>query len=209
MVVTGSATLQVSPDCADLTMTVSGNAMRPGAAVDIARKRQDALLAAFKKRGVEDGDMKLSTMSVSPEYEWTGNRQIFKGYTARITLSVTTKNFDELAPLMETGADAGATEMTSQFRRSDLEELKKQVREKALIAAKEKAAQTAKTLGIDLGRVSGVSEQGAGYLYTNTYFPQVANFKDVMSEGTVAHLGGEMQPLTLDITVTYDLPEAA
>jgi len=87
MTVTGSATIQVAPDCADLTMTVSANASKQGAAVDAARKRSSDLVAAIKKLGLEDGDLKLSTMSIEPIYEWIGNRNVFKGYTARIVLT--------------------------------------------------------------------------------------------------------------------------
>jgi uncharacterized protein YggE len=209
MVVTGSATLQVSPDCADLTMTLIGEASRPGAAVDKARARQDAMITALRKLGIEDADLKLSTMSVSPSYEWIKDRNVLKGYIARITVTATTKRFEKLGPMMEAGADAGVTEMVSQFRRSDLDELKKKVREQALLAAKAKAQQSATTLELDLGRVSGVSEGSQSYMYSNMYFPRVANSVDTLNDTVAAVLGGELQPLTLEVTVTYDLARSA
>jgi uncharacterized protein YggE len=207
MVVTGTATLQVSPDCADLTMTLSARAPRPGAAVEQVRGRQDALIAALRKLGVEDGDLKLSTLSVLPEQEWIEQRPVFKGYSARITIIATTHKFDQLGALMEAGAAAGVTEMASQFRRSDLDKLKKQVREQALVAARDKARQNASVLGIELGRVTGVAEQSNSYLYANAYFPRVANSVETAGAPSGPSIGGELQPLTLDVTVTYDLPE--
>jgi uncharacterized protein len=206
MVVTGTATIQVAPDCADLNMTITGTAMRPGAAVDHARKKQSELFSKLKELGVEDGDLKLSTMNVSPEYEWVGNRNVFRGYSARITLTVTTKNFDQLGPLMEAGADAGVTEMASQFRRSDLDSLRKQVREQALLSAKDKAKQTATTLEIHLGKVSGVAETPNGYLFSNEYFPRSVTLADAQTAPeNIMKIAAELQPLTLEITVTYDL----
>jgi len=204
MTVTGSATIQVAPDCADLTMTVTANASKQGAAVDAARKHASDLVAAIKKLGLEDGDLKLSTMSIDPVYEWIGNRNVFKGYTARIVLTATTKDFAQLGPMMEAGADSGATEISSSFRRSDLEALKKQVREQALLAAKDKAKQTATVLGISLGKVSGVNENSGSYMYTNQYFPRAVAF-DATTEDNLAKVAAELQPLTMDIQVTYDL----
>lgn len=206
MTVTGTATMQIAPDCADLTMTLTGESMRPGPAVDKVRKQQDALLAALRKLGLEDSQLKLSTLGIEPVYEWTQSKQIFKGYAARITLTATTKQFEQVGPMMEAGADAGATNISSQFRRSDLDDIKRKVREQALLAAKAKAEQTASTLGISLGKVAAVNEASASYLYSNAYFPRVANMTvNDTSAPAVVSLGAEMQPLTLDISVTYDL----
>jgi uncharacterized protein YggE len=128
-----------------------------------------------------------------------------------MTITATTKKFDQIASMMEAGANAGATSMSSQFRRSDLPELKKKVREMALRAAKEKAELTAKTLGISLGRVTSIAETPAGYMWGATYFP---NF--VVNEAAQAPaasqnvtLGGALQPLTLDVQIGFELAKSA
>lgn len=209
MVVTGTATLQVSPDCADLVMTLEGKAPRPGAAVERVRKQQDQLILALRALGIEDGDLKLSTMSIDPVYEWRNNTQVFMGYTSRIVITATTRKFDQLGAMMEAGADAGVVHMSSLFRRSDLDDLKQKVREMALLAARDKAQQSAKVLGIELGHVAAVAEDGQSYLYSNYYFPSpVANAMESDSR-VVANIGGELQPLTLNVTVTYDLARDA
>jgi uncharacterized protein YggE len=203
LVVTGSATLQVSPDCADLTMTMSARSMKPGEAVNEVHAKQAALLAALHKLEVADADLKLSTLSIQPEYEYTFGQNVLKGYNARVTITVTTKKFDQIGALMEAGGNAGVTEMSSQFRRSNLDELKKQVRDMALQAARDKAKQTATALGIVLGTVTGVSEESSGYLYSNAYFPSNSSGSVNDSPATLA---AEMQPLQLQISVTYELP---
>jgi uncharacterized protein YggE len=205
LVVTGTATLQVSPDCADLTMTVTATAPRPGAAVEQVRARQAALVAALRRRGAADADLALSTVSIAPHVEWIEQRSVAKGYDARITITVTTRKLDQIAALMEAGADAGVTEMTSQLRRSDLETLRAKVREQALLAARDKARRTAATLELDLGRITAVAEQSPSPLYSGAYVPRVANV--VTAEAAAGQpLAGEAQALTLDVTVTYDLP---
>jgi uncharacterized protein YggE len=103
---------------------------------------------------------------------------------------------------MEAGSEAGAIQMSSQFRRSDMPELKKKVRDMALAAAKEKAKQTAGALEIELGRIVSVGENVGGAMWNQAYFPQNAAARDNSSGGT---LGGTMQNLSLDVTIGYQL----
>ncbi len=128
-----------------------------------------------------------------------------RGYVASVTVTATTKSFGKIGSMMEVGADAGATSMSSQFRRSDLAELKKKVRDMALAAAKDKAKQTAGALGIDLGHIVSVAENVGG-MWNQAYFPQVSNAMEVRAApSTGVALGGTLQPLTLDITIGYEL----
>jgi len=207
MSVTGSATLEVAPDCADLTMTISADGGKPGAATAAVKAREQALLAALVKLGVETTDIKLSYLSLEPVYAETEHgfsSSRIVGYRAAVTVTVTTKSFDKIAEIMETGANAGATSMSSQFRRSDLPELKKKVREMALAAAKDKAAQTAKTLGIELGRIVSVNENAGGYMWNAQYFPNAVMTADKVQQ-TAISIGGAMQPLQLDVTIGFEL----
>ncbi|HTL38589.1 MAG TPA: SIMPL domain-containing protein [Kofleriaceae bacterium] len=206
MVVNGQATLEVSPDCADLTITLTSDSIRPGAATKDLEAKKQALIAALKKVGVETADVKLSTLSLDPIYEPNpdGWAQIkVHTYRAQVTVTATTRDFGKIADILDAAGNAGASSMSTQFRRSDLAALKKQVRENALEAAKEKAEQTAKALGIKLGRITSVAENAGGYMWNATYFPQVANSVNVRDSGVA--LGGSLQPLTLDVTIGFEL----
>lgn len=210
MTVTGTATLEVSPDCADLTMTIVADGAKPGVATSGVQAKQQRIIDALKKLGVEPSDMKLSMLSLNPIYEpnpegWAQLK--VRTYRAEITITVTTKQFDKIGGIMEAGADAGVSTMSTAFRRSDLPELKKKVRAMALAAAKDKAKQTADALGISLGRVVSVAENQGGQMWSNYYFPQVANSMEVSGTSAVA-LGGSLQPLTLDITIGFELAKA-
>jgi uncharacterized protein YggE len=123
---------------------------------------------------------------------------------AEITVTATTHKFEQLGDMMDAGGNAGATQMSSAFRRSDLPALKKKVRDMALAAARDKAKQTADALGIKLGRIVTVAETTNGMMWGNAYFPQVANEVRTASTPT-ASIGGTLQPLTLDVTVGYEL----
>ncbi len=204
MTVTGSATLDVSPDCADLTMTLTAENLRPGIATSTVNALETTLVAALATRGVSPQDMKLSLLSLAPLYDSYPAK--IRTYQARITVTATTRDFAKIAPLMELGADSGATEMASNFRRSDLPALKKKVRDMALAAAQDKAKQTAAALGIPVGRVVAVSESVGGSMWNREYFPQNAAS---INDASGATLGGTLQPLSLDVTIGYQLAPKA
>ena len=211
LVISGSATMEVSPDCADLLLTITGKGMRPGVAVDQLKERQQAVIAALKKLGVEGSDIKLSMMGIDPVYEWINDRNVLRGYSARIVLTATTKKFDLVGPMLEASADAGITEMSTRFRRSDLAELRKKVREQAMAAAREKAKTTASALGVDLGRVLAFNEGNQSYLFANEYFRASATAEAQTKDRAdwVTGIAAELQPLTIEVSVTYELPETA
>jgi uncharacterized protein YggE len=208
LTVTGTATLEVSPDVADMSMTVFGEGARPGEAAAIARKKQAQLIDGLAKIGIETKDLKLSHLRLDPVYAdrstlWSSDR--ITGYRAQITVSATTTKLDQLDAIMEAGANAGAGSMSSQFRRSDLPELKKRVRDMAVSAAKDKAAQTAKALGIELGAVVSVSE-GTGHAFERNV-NMVSNEYARGETGT--GLGGTAQSLSLEVTVAFELAKRA
>lgn len=205
MTVNGQATIEVSPDCADLTITLGSDHINPGTAVKSLETKKLALIAALQKIGIETGQVKLSFLHLDPIYApnpegWATLK--VRTYRARLTLTATTKDFGKLGDMMDAAATAGATNMSSAFRRSDLPEQKAKVRDMALAAAKAKAQQTASTLGIKLGRITAVAENAGGYMWSSQYFPNAAMSMD--SSANVA-LGGSLQPLTLDVSVTFEL----
>jgi len=196
MTITGTATLDISPDCADLTMTIDAEDGKPGAATQSAQRKEQAVIAALEKAGVAEKDLKLSTLQLYPVYD---ANNVIRDYRAAITVTATTHDFDQIATLMDIGANAGASQLSSQFRRSDMDALKQKVRDMAIAAAKAKAQQTAKDLGIPLGHIVSVSEHTGGEMWGNAYFPQ-------NNAARTGGIGGELQSLTLDVTIGYELP---
>ena len=211
MTVTGQATLEVSPDCADLTITIAADNIKPGHAAKQLEAKRLILIGALQKLGVEVADIKLSNLELDPIYEpneegWATLE--VRTYRAQMTVTATTKDFSKIADMMDAAASSGAKSISNQFRRSDLPELKKKVRDMALTAAKDKAKQTADALGIKLGRITAVAENQAGLMWQHTYFPQVSNAMETRNTTSPVVLGGSLQPLTLDVTISYELPKA-
>lgn len=203
MTVSGTATLEVSPDCFDLVMEVNAEAATPGLAVRMVQTKQAAVLSALTHIGVGGPDVRLSQLTLAPVYEpqVAGAPPRVRGYRGEIVVTATSRKLDKIGEVMDVGASAGVTQMSSGFRRSNLPELKSRVRDMAVAAARAKAKQLVDDAGAKLGRVVSIAEGGGT---PNWYGGQVSNSVEVRSNG-VAAVDGAMQSLTLEVTIGYEL----
>lgn len=198
MTVGGTATLEAVPDVADVRATVAVDAPSPVEAARAVRGRQGATTAALVAAGVAGSDVSLSSLGLDPVTDReTG---AVARYRASIDLTVSVRDFDRLAPLLELLGQQGATTVSTSFRVSDLPALKARVRRDAAAAAQTKARELAAALGVELGPVRAVTETpGDGWSWNGAY----ANF--VSREAVPGGTHGNLQPISLTIHVTYDL----
>jgi uncharacterized protein len=204
MAVTGTATLEVSPDCADVTFTLATEALVPGPSIKQLEGKKLATIAALTQLGVASSDLKISSLRLDPLYDYPErSRPRLRGYQAQLTVVASTKDFSRIAGITEAVATAGAVGFKVDYRRSDIAELKKRVRAMALAAAQDKAKQIADTLGLKLGAVVSVAENAGGVMWRNTYFPSPNAQQTIDPSSPV--IGGMLEPLTLDVTIGYEL----
>jgi len=198
LVVGGSATLQAVPDVADVRATLAVEAASAVEATRQVSQIQSAAAAALEAAGVAPGDLSLSSLGLEPVlHPKTG---AIVRYRAAIDVTAVTRDFDQLAPLLEVLGGQGATHVATTFRVSDLPALKARVRREAAAAAQAKARELADVLGIELGAVRSVSESpGDGWSWNGSY----ANA--VVTEQAPGATHGNLQPITLTINVAYDL----
>lgn len=198
LTVVGTAQLDVEPDTAEVHVTLSATAARPGEAVKAVRARQALLDAKLAPVGLEPRDISLSQMLISPVWDYPANR--VKAYEAAIQVTAQTRDFDKLGPLMDAAADAGATNLRTRFR-ADLTAIKKKVRDMAIAAARDKATQMAGGLGVTLGKITAISETTDGAWMPNMY---VNAFESQPGQGG-GRTSPELQPAILSVSVTYTI----
>jgi uncharacterized protein YggE len=203
LTVTGSATLEISPDCVDIAMEVSAEAAAPGLAARAAQAKERTVLGALGKIGVAGTDVRLSQLMLNPVYDRDASLRV-RAYQAAIAVTATTCKLDRISELMDVGATAGVVRMWSSFRRSNLPELKTRVRDMAVAAARAKAKQLADDVGAKLGRVMSVVEASGSSGCWGAGGSQLSNMVEVRSNGS-ASVEGALQPLTLEVTLGYEL----
>jgi uncharacterized protein YggE len=198
--ITGTATLDVSPDYLDVHMVVTSDDKSPKSAVTALRAKQARLLKGLHDAGVLDADVKTSQLTLSPTYDEKGR---FTGYQAMMSAVASTKDFDKAGDLLELAATAGATNIATGYHRSDVAELKEKVRTMAIEAARSKAEGSAKLLGVRLDALAAVNEAGGVYTgdgsgVSNTYLAD-------HNTGERLGVNPSSAPLTITVTLTYEI----
>lgn len=211
--VEGIATLDVPPDRVEVTLRLEARHARPTPAAAELEHRAAKLHLRLKTTGVPAGDIGVAFTAISPEYRYESGQSRIVGYIASTTYRVTLGDPKAVARVLEAGTDSGVMTAYTSFRSSKMPEMKKRVREMALGAARDKAQQIARSLGVTLGQVLTASEgahasyQGSRYAWGGA---AVSNVHGAVTQAHQTAGGGTTEaglpshiPLHLTMAVTY------
>lgn len=165
MVVQGTGKVTVAPDIAKVNLGIqeSGNSLKT--VQDSVNKKSQSLVSQLKKLGIADRDIKTTSYSVYPNYDFSANPQRINGYSVSINYEVTVRNFDKVNDVLATATSFGANIVggVSFDLSDDLKNQKTQeARNDAVKEAKQKAEGLAKAAGVTLGKIINVSEEEIG-----------------------------------------------
>lgn len=170
--VSGNVTKTVTPDKADITISVetldkSASKSQSDNAV-LAQKVRDALKAA----GIDDKDIKTVGYYLNEEYKWnkvTEESEVV-GYRTSNTIQVTVRDLTKTGSVIDAATQAGANRVTGvsfSLSQAKEDELRMQALQEASANAKAKATNMASGLGITLGTVYSASENSS---YSMPYY---------------------------------------
>ncbi|HLX33707.1 MAG TPA: SIMPL domain-containing protein [Candidatus Limnocylindrales bacterium] len=197
--VSGTGSVIISPDIADLRLGVVSTASTVKAARQAAATAMTAVIASLKKLGIDDKDIQTSILSLQPSYDYTyqTNPPKVTGYTLSNSIAVTVRNLDNVGDAIDGALAAGATSLDGvDFRVDDQTAADKQARQSAMADAKAKAQALADAAGVSITGVSSISEQVAPVPYPVYYGAAAAGAPDAKSVPT------PVQPGTNEIDVT-------
>lgn len=209
LTVTGTATLEVTPNVADVTLELTATAPSPRAAVAKLRGREEAMRKNLSDEGMAAEDVAVSRLTLGPTSRWDAarERQIPTGYEARLRVSVATEDFAQIPGIVEAGANAGVSTSSTTFRNSEMSALKRQVREMALDAAKAKAQQFGTSLELGHMRVVAVSEAPSGLAWSAYGLDNAVATANIVGFAAAAPgpVQAETLPLQLTVSIGYEL----
>lgn len=164
LIVTGIGTASVAPDVARVEVGVESRASTAQAAADATNKKQAAIIAALKAKGIEAKDLQTTNYNLFVEHSSNPNDQnTVTGYRASTTVRVTVRQIDQVGAVLDAAVGAGANQVFGiTFGLNDSEPLLGKARDNAILNAKAKADAMAKTAGIKLGKILNISESFAG-----------------------------------------------
>jgi len=154
------------PDMATVQLGVEVEADTISAAIEQSNQRVDRVRQAVLGRGIAATDIQSTNFNVWPEDVYdpqTGQTTGIRTYHVDSTLQVKVRDIGQISQIIQTGLDAGATNIWGlTYGIDDSATLEAEARTKALEDAADRAQQLASTLGVTLGDPIAVSELVGG-----------------------------------------------
>ncbi len=161
--VTGTGHVTIAPDRYSFNVGVQTQAASVEDAVNENNTKTAAVLAALKKAGATEQEIRTSGFSIYPQQDFTqGQMPRITGYQVSNNISVTRKQIGDTGKLLQAAISAGVNTASGiQFEVSDPARGRDQGLKAAYADARAKAALLASAAGRTLGRALAITEGGA------------------------------------------------
>ncbi len=158
---TGAVTLV--PDVARVGLGVTVTKPTVKAARDAAGTAMNAIIASLKALGIDDKDIKTTSIDLSPQYSNASPAKIV-GYRMSQQLQVTVRDLDKAGDVVDTATAKGATDVNGLwFEVADPAKAMDEARADAIAKARTSAGAMASAAGVTLKGVVSISESSAYY----------------------------------------------
>jgi uncharacterized protein YggE len=202
---TGSGSASAQTDQATVNLGVQTNSLEASDAIRENADLMSAVIEAVKALGVSEEDIVTTSYSVYPEYDWTDEGRVFRGFRVSNLVQVTVKNLDFVGEVIDEAADAGANQINGiSFGLSDSkrEELKINAYVAALTDAQDKAKVIADTLGLSITGVQSVTEYSYSPARTYRYEEAVA-FEDMAGTSAPTPIVSGELSVTVSVHIVF------
>ena len=150
-----------TPDIATVDLGMTTQSASVATALKQNNQKINDLITQLKQTGVPTVDIQTSQFDVSPNYDYSNNKQTITGYTASQSVTVKIRNLDLISNVLDDAGAIGANQVSGlNFTIDNPETLQAAARAKAIADAMSKATVLEKQLGITLTRVVNFSENG-------------------------------------------------
>ena len=200
--VVGTATREVEPDRATLSVGVTTERANPAEAMNENAKAAKAIVDAIEATGVERRDIRTSTLSLSPVYTQGSatTPSIIRSYRASNQVSVTLRKIDAVGALIGKLAEKGVTNISGpSFEVSSADKIVDELRAEAAKNARRKAEMLAAALDVKVGRVLDVRTGDAPVEMAR---PRMMAMK---AAAVAPPIEGGTQTLGADVTVSFEI----
>ncbi len=204
--VSGTGRSTVTPDRFTFTVGVQTVGQTVDQAVNENNARVAAVVAALKKAGAKDTEIRTSNFAIWPQQDYTqGKLPRILGYQVSNTVAVTKKEVAEAGKLLQVAVNAGVNQSSGlQFEVSDPARGRGEGMTAAFQDAKAKATLLAAAAGRSLGRALTINEggQSAPPPYPMPVMAMRAESAQAISDIPVE---SGSQDMTYSVTVTFEL----
>ena len=197
--VTGTGTVNGTPNQLTLSMGVQVNAGSVEGALQQANQAISSVTAALKARGVAASDIQTSGLSIQPNFR--SNSSTPDGYGVSEYLTATLRHISTAGAQIQAATQAGGNVVTIDGISLDLTDtsnLLARARAAAVADARHKAAQYASAIGQPLGPVVSITDQAQAQP-----FPFYGQAASAAPRSSSVPISPGTQQLSVSITVVY------
>ncbi len=162
--VVGEGEKAVQPDMAILSLSVMREAPTARAALDASNEAIAAVIAAMKSAGIAERDLQTAGLQINPRYDYVarqdgGQEGKLAAYQVTNTLSVRVRDIAKTGELLDQAVTQGVNQGGSvTFTNDDPSATITEARTRAVKDAIEKAKTLAAAAGVELGRLTEMTE---------------------------------------------------
>ena len=216
----GHGEVQAVPDIANVDFTIRKDASTVKVAQDDVAVVEKNVLASLKANGILDTDIKTTSASFSPKYEYkytkidttlctqygcppAPGKNVIVGYEAYESITIKIRNTDSTGKVIQDLGALGVTDLNGpNFTVDNEDALKDTARQKAIDDAKVKAKELAKELGVRLGKITSYTE---GNNYPVPMYAKNAMLDSTASGAAPAVIPKGENTISSDVSITYEL----
>jgi uncharacterized protein YggE len=188
----GTGRVTGTPDIVILQLGVDVEMRSVEAARSSAATSMQAAIDSLKGNGVDQKDIQTVQFTVQPQYDFSNNRQVLRGYRVSNVVSAKVRKVDTAGKIIDDvtrAAGDSAVVRSLSFTIEDPSKLQAQARELAVKQARERADQLAKPAGVKIGRVLQITE-GSN---SNIVAPQAALLRAPATGADTPIQAGELE----------------
>ena len=169
--VSGSATVNVAPDTANVSFGLSTKAKTAQA----AKEANDAMLKnlneVLKKYEIKENELSMNYINIRPYYEYRGNSNELVGYVAQKTITIKIREIEKYNSFVDDLLKIGISDINSvDFAVEDIKAVRNQARVKAVENAREKAELFASSVSKKVVDVIEISESDVSVRYSQANY---------------------------------------
>lgn len=203
----GQATVRAVPDAAALSLEVWAEFDTPQAALDEVARRTTRLQAVLDSAGVDPASRSTSGVSLTEQWDYKRDEQVFRGYRAATLLTVRITDLAVLGTVIsESTREAQSRPHGPVWEVDPTNPARVEACRLAAEDARRKAEAYASALGLTLGRVLSVREPG---IRPGPPVPEAAMFRVAQSASAAPDLPVESGDVEVNasVHVSFELVE--
>ncbi|KKW42947.1 MAG: hypothetical protein UY92_C0002G0064 [Candidatus Magasanikbacteria bacterium GW2011_GWA2_56_11] len=202
IVVEGEGKVAVKPDIAVTTMGMIAEAKTVAEAQEKNTAVMNKLLERLKQLGVEEKDIQTTNYNIFPQYDYTDDGQVLRGYQVSQSVAVKIRDTSKANQVIALAGEVGVNDVSGlEFTVDDREQYRSEARRLALEQVAAKARALSEALGIQIRGIVSYNEYdevGKGMMY-DTFV------ESVPAEKVMPGIEPGSTEVVMDVSVVFEI----